>query len=431
MKFIYLQTIEMKKKGLIPFRIFIAEMDEIETTRHLTFYPQMVISKSVYASRNIDRTAIISSPPFCDIADELIDEFTNSKMIFSNRKQFQLIKSQFKTIGYNFNVKPLIIWHSEKNELDAVASITSQKFSVQFGFDYVLEMLKAFSNKKPKEVKLPSEELLNGISSKNYKPSAGVYLFYNSEEEVIYVGKAKNIRKRLQSHFSKNGKRSNIDYSAVKDIEIIYTGNDSIAQLIESEKIKNLKPIYNTQQVNTSAPFIINKSLNAKGIIKLKIVRKDFLDNMSEKYFNRESVKQSLIYFCETYHLCRKFCGIESAKGPCTKVTVEDSNCVCNGSETIEDYNERFNIAYREFQNIKTRKLYKLKGRNLNEDAFVYTINGIYQGYGFIDKSEEVRTESDILGFLIHQNNNYDTSRIINSLKKLVNKENVIQLDRI
>ena len=431
MKFIYLQSIEIKKKGLIPFRIFAAEKDEIETTKHLTFHPQIVISKSVYTSRNIDRTGIISSPPFCDIADELIDEFTNSKLIFSNRKQFQLLKSQFKTIGYNFNVKPLIIWHSEKNELDAIASIPSQKYSEQFGIDYVSEMFKAFSNKNVREVQPPSEELLNGISWKKYKPSAGVYLFYNSEEKVIYVGKAKNIRKRLQSHFSENGKHSNIDYSAVNDIEIIYTGNDSIAQLIESEKIKNLKPIYNTQQVKSSAPFIINKCLNAKGIIKLKIVRKDFLDNMSEKYFNRESVKQSLIQFCETHHLCRKFCGIEFAKGPCTKVTVEHSYCVCNGSETIDDYNERFNIAFNQFQNKKTRTLYKLKGRSFQEDAFIYTINGIYQGYGFIDKSEEIRTEGDILGFLVHQNNNYDTSRIINSLKKLVTQENIIQLDSV
>ncbi|MGC1471064.1 MAG: GIY-YIG nuclease family protein [Psychroserpens sp.] len=431
MKFIYLQSIEIKKKGLIPFRIFVAEKDEVETTRHLTFYPQIVISKSVYASRNIDRTAIITSPPFCDIADELIDEFTNSKLIFSNRKQFQILKSQFKAIGYNFNIKPLIIWHSEKKELDEITSIPSQKYSEQFGFDYVLKMFKAFSNKNIKQVQPPSEDLSNGISWKNYKPSAGVYLFYNSEEKVIYVGKAKNIRKRLQSHFSENGKRSNIDYSAVNDIEIIYTGNDCIAQLVESEKIKNLKPIYNTQQVNTSSPFIINKGLNAKGIIKLKIVRKDFLDNMSEKYFNRESVKQSLKQFCETHHLCRKFCGIEFAKGPCTRVTVENSTCICNGSETVEEYNERFNIAFREFQNKKTRSLYKLKGRNLNEDAFVYTINGIYQGYGFIDKFEEIRTESDILGFLIQQNNNYDTSRIVNSLKKLIKRENIIQLDNL
>tara|TARA_R110002049_G_scaffold151160_1_gene314711 strand:- start:27184 stop:28479 length:1296 start_codon:yes stop_codon:yes gene_type:complete len=431
MKFIYLLTIEIKKKGLIPYTIFVAENNKNSSIKQHSFYPQIVLSKSVYASRKIDRTTIISSPPFCDIADELIEEFAGSQLIFANRKQFQLLKSQFKTIGYNFNIKPLMVWHSEKNEIESLESIKSQQYSEQFGIDFILAMVDAFFNKKIKEVQAPSNQLQNGINWKRYKPNPGVYLFYNSEEEVIYVGKAKNIKKRLQSHFSENGKHSNIDYSTVNDIEIIYTGNDSIAQLIESEKIKNLKPIYNTQQVNTSAPFIINKGLNAKGIIKLKIVRKDYLDNMSEKYFNRESVKESLKHFCSTYNLCRKFCGIESAKGPCTKVTNERKCCVCDGSETIDDYNDRFNFAYKLFQDKKTRTIYKLKGRNFDEDAFVYTINGIYQGYGFIAKTEEIRTEDDILGFLIFQNNNYDTSRIVSSLKRLINKENIIQLDSI
>ena len=79
---------------------------------------------------------------------------------------------------------------------------------------------------------------------------AGVYYFYDSDGEVIYVGKSINIRKRIIQHF-------NIDYKSKKSLEfknriadITYelTGSELVALLYESDEIKRLKPHYNRQQ---------------------------------------------------------------------------------------------------------------------------------------------------------------------------------------
>lgn len=74
----------------------------------------------------------------------------------------------------------------------------------------------------------------------------GVYQMYDAEHKVLYVGKAKSLRKRLRNYFSavKDLKTSSF-MAQVKNIEIIITPNENAALLLESNLIKTLKPRYN------------------------------------------------------------------------------------------------------------------------------------------------------------------------------------------
>ncbi|WP_179008108.1 GIY-YIG nuclease family protein [Winogradskyella forsetii] len=434
MIFIYIQTLKVKKGLEIPYRISVKRIDD-DDVRFIPIHPQYEIQKRMFQRNNLEASEILNAPLFIDLADELIELFYGHQLVFFDLLQFKLLKSQFKSIGYNFEIKPILIWKPSLKhtplEID-LSKNKSSKYSEDFA-KYALNQMQAYitTPNYTESKERPIEHEKNGRDLSQYKLAPGVYYFLNAYGEVVYAGKAKNIRKRLQSHFSKSGKRSNIDYSLVNTIQVTYTGNDFIAQLIESNAIKDLKPQFNTQQVHTSAPYIISQGHTAKGIAKLKITRKDYLDQVPEQYFNRASVKQTLENFCKTHNLCRKHCGIETVKGPCSKYTKWNKGCVCSGDESIDNYNIRFKKAFKRFQTQKTRTLYKLKGRHKNEDAFVYDINGIYQGYGFIDKSEAISTESDILGYLSAQVNNYDTSRILSSVKRSIRAENIIHLSEI
>lgn len=436
MKFIYIQTLQIGKKIEIPYRITIGDENTFSKPFAFLIRPEMTIAKKIYDSHHLDRQALLSAPLFCDIADELIELFLDETLVFFERKQFSLLKSQFKTIGYNFNAQPKILWNAgndkcgERTESSILNSESVNLYSAHYGrlfIGFMHSMVRGKnginSNQKAYDSKKKSFDL------SIYKSDPGVYFFLDEFNKVLYVGKAKNIRKRLSSHFSSASDANKIDYFKICSITVEYTGNDIIAQLIESENIKLLKPFYNTQQVMDAAPFIINKGQTAKGIHRLKITRKDIQDNMPEKHFNKLSVKQSLEEFCTANHLCRKHCGIETVKGPCSNYTLRNEKCICAGNENIELYNHRFDIAFHNFQNIKTRKVYKLKGRSLHEDAFIYTVNGIYNGYGFIDKNDTISTENDLLGNLVSMNSNYDTSRIISGLSETVSKEHVLILE--
>lgn len=434
MVFIYIQTINAGKRADVPYRITLKNEALSEASISFNFRPEISISKRCYDTHRLDRLELLSAPAFCDIADELIDLFRNQPLVFSEALQFRLLKSQFKTIGYNFDIRPRFLFHpNEKSPEHPISALLEQNSnlheqSVAYAKDYVMLMSRYIHEPALKNVDGPESHTATSPDLSHYKMAPGVYYFLDEKEAIVYVGKAKNIRKRLQSHFTQGSAQNHIDYASINAVHVDYTGNDILAQLIESAEIKKLKPIYNTQQIIDPAPYIINKAKTAKGIHKLQITRKEIKDNMPERYFNRGSVKHSLEQFCSEYGLCRKHCGLETIKGPCSNVTIKHQQCVCADPKLINAYNERFETAFEHFKNKKSRKIYKLKGRHNQEDAFIYTVNDIYEGYGFIDKNEPIYTPNDILGHLIAQHNNYDTSRILDGLKKQVPKDDILIL---
>jgi excinuclease ABC subunit C len=79
----------------------------------------------------------------------------------------------------------------------------------------------------------------------------GVYIMKDIEEKVIYIGKAKNLNKRIKSYFSKDNyktrDKTSILISRVKKIDYIITDNEIEAYLLESNLIKKYRPIFNIE----------------------------------------------------------------------------------------------------------------------------------------------------------------------------------------
>ena len=82
---------------------------------------------------------------------------------------------------------------------------------------------------------------------KNLTNQPGVYRMYNAQEEVIYVGKAKNLKKRVSSYFRDqvdNAKtRSLVAHIAAMDVTVV--NSEMEAFLLENNFIKKYKPRYN------------------------------------------------------------------------------------------------------------------------------------------------------------------------------------------
>ena len=93
-----------------------------------------------------------------------------------------------------------------------------------------------------------SSKKLNNL---NFLPTEpGIYRFLDSDKEVIYIGKAKNIRKRVKSYFSKSKTQSRkLKRLASESIflEMTITTSELEALLLEQHSIKELKPKYNVQ----------------------------------------------------------------------------------------------------------------------------------------------------------------------------------------
>lgn len=107
----------------------------------------------------------------------------------------------------------------------------------------------------------------------------GVYLMRDENSEVIYVGKARQLKSRVSSYFNKGDGRSQIEYllERIRDIEIIVTEDERQALVLEIDLIKKFKPYYNVRLKDDKAPLMvrIDRSLEWP---RIELVRKRFDD---------------------------------------------------------------------------------------------------------------------------------------------------------
>jgi len=100
----------------------------------------------------------------------------------------------------------------------------------------------------------PSREQRIAQQRRDLPDSAGVYLFYDADGELLYVGKARSIRKRISSHFSGGEPRLT---SRVDRIDFLVTANEAEALLAEQSFIKRHRPRFNIRlRDDKSYPYV-------------------------------------------------------------------------------------------------------------------------------------------------------------------------------
>ena len=102
------------------------------------------------------------------------------------------------------------------------------------------------------------EQLLNKAST--LPKSSGCYLMKNSNNEIIYVGKAKNLRSRVTSYFNNSEKsaKTHILVKHIKDFDFIVTNSDAESYVLENNLIKDNMPKYNIRlKDDKSYPYVM------------------------------------------------------------------------------------------------------------------------------------------------------------------------------
>jgi len=98
---------------------------------------------------------------------------------------------------------------------------------------------------------------------RNLPELPGVYLYYNTDGKIIYVGKAKNLRKRVSSYFAKmhDNRKTIVLVRNISNIEHIVVETEEDALLLENNLIKKYQPRYNVLlKDDKSFPWICIKN---------------------------------------------------------------------------------------------------------------------------------------------------------------------------
>jgi excinuclease ABC subunit C len=211
----------------------------------------------------------------------------------------------------------------------------------------------------------------------------GVYLFKDEQGKALYVGKARSIRKRVASHFSKPATRGVVEMvDQVAEIDFIATETDAEALLAEQEFIKRHRPLFNVRLRDDKSYPYIGISLD---------------EDYPRIYFTRERHRRGRAYFGpfsnakrvrETLDLLGKVFQYRTCDGPepgrasgspCLDYYIKRCQAPCVGYISKEEYRE--NVAtiidflsgrYRQIERALDRGMRDAAGRQEFEQAAIY-----------------------------------------------------------
>ena len=121
-----------------------------------------------------------------------------------------------------------------------------------------------------------SEEIKEII--KDLPQKAGVYQYFDKEDKILYVGKAKNLKKRVSSYFTKNHKhtKTKMLVSKIRDVKYFVVPTEMDALLLENNLIKKYQPKYNIMlKDDKTYPFICIKNEPFPRVFSTRRVVKD------------------------------------------------------------------------------------------------------------------------------------------------------------
>lgn len=179
-------------------------------------------------------------------------------------------------------------------------------------------------------------------------PQPGIYKYYNSRDELLYVGKAKNIRKRVSSYFTKTFTtyKTHELVQRIKRIEFTIVNSEQDAFLLENSLIKQFQPVFNINlKDDKSYPYIVIKN---EPFPRVFLTRRRIEDGSEYlgPYTSVKKVRELLDFIRQTIQLrtCSLNLTSKNIEAKKFKVCLEYhlGNCQgpCEGLQTPEDYNE-------------------------------------------------------------------------------------------
>lgn len=355
---------------------------------------------------------VMDAPSFEEISEEVFAKLDGRVFVAHNAHfDYSFIKQEFELVGVNWQPRKLCTVRLSRKIIPGLRSYSLGSLAESLGIEIenrhradgdahatvkifhellerdregqILKALKKNSGETILPPNLPKEEF-------DKLPSLpGVYYFLNARGQVIYVGKAINIKKRIAGHFTGDARewsRSKIR-NEIHHVTYELTGNELIALILESQEIRRLWPKYNQAQKTKVEEWGIFSYEDRNGYLRFSaniVTRGSFpLIRFGTKgdawNFLWEKVRE--------FELCPKLSGLQVAKGLCFSHQTGECHGACEGVEGVADYNSRITQAVASFKASGSTVALIGKGRNIEEQSLVLVDKGVYCGFGYFDRN--------------------------------------------
>ncbi len=426
---------QFNEEGITEIAIYKFDGHEIVDQFISLVNPEIPIQPFVVKLTGINNAMLRSAPKFFEVAKRII-EMTNDCVLVAHNADFdyRILRTEFRRLGYDFNIKTLCTVELSKKLLPEQTSHSLGKLVRALGIPMAdrhrasgdaMATVKLFKMLLDKDLNKEivaahiKFEIQKGIAPKliniieSVPSRTGVYYIHNEQGKLVYIGKSRNIKKRINQHFTGTSTKCRKIQSDVFTVSYNETGSELIALLKESEEIKINKPMYNRAQRKSVFQFALYAEKDENGYLNLKLQKADGRKKEITSFSSLQEAKNALFRITTHYNLCQKYTGLYITKNECFQHKIKECDGACIGNILPVEYNERV----QEFINknsFETESMILVdRGRNSSEHSAVLIENGIYKGYAFYNLNYQITQIEILKNILIPMQNNRDTRNII------------------
>lgn len=386
--------------------------------------PEREVQPFVSKLTGINNKMLRSAPKFHEVAKRII-EITQDTVLVAHNAQFdyRILRTEFRRLGYDFQRKTLctvelsqrLIPDAESHSLgklvrslgipvsdrhrangDALATLKLFKLLLEKDIDKTI-VESTVRHESHGELSTRQLDIVEGLPTE-----IGVYFMHGKDGEVLFIGKSKNIKKRVNQHFTNIGKLARKLQKATKKVTFEKTGNELVALLKEYHLVKKKKPKYN--KPNSSRGF-------SHGIFPKEVSNKEQIEVTAQRANGQVGRISS-------------FTNLKASKKFLERLSIEfefDNDFKIN-AENLTKIQSKYSIEGRDL-------LLLGKGRELGEKSVVYIENGQVRGYGFTDLNHQINNIAILKSVLVPFHGNKNTTLLVESYLRTKHKMKIVELN--
>jgi DNA polymerase III epsilon subunit family exonuclease len=286
-----------KGQKIIEIAIINIDGDEVVEEFSTLINPEIRIPYFITHLTGITNEAVEHAPKFYNVAKKIV-EMTEGRIFVAHNVffDFNFIKHEFSEFGYNYSREKLCTVQLARKYLPGHSSYSlgalAKDLSITISGRHralgdakaTFELFKLIQKKishdddllrDSKKIALPP--LFDRESFENLPHAIGVYYFYNSQKEIIYIGKSLDIKKRVTQHFHPNLKRrKDIELkNQIASISFVLFPHELAALVYECHEIKKHFPRYNHALKRKKFPYALKLKQNSDGIYEIICTHND------------------------------------------------------------------------------------------------------------------------------------------------------------
>lgn len=366
--------------------------------------PHVPIPYFIQRLTGINDKMVANAPSFNEVAEQIFGLLQDKIFVAHNVNfDYSFVKYHLQQVGFQLDTKKLCTVRLARKVLPGLSGYSLGKLTTNLGINHTrhhraggdaLATADLLAMILAKDTQGVVKDMLKGRNSDQYLPphlpvaeleqlpsGTGVYYFYNANGKTIYVGKAKNIRKRVRSHFSNNKTTRQKQDFLRETFRISYRecATELMAHVLESAEIRRLWPIHNRSQRGYLPQFGLFAYEDMHGYRRLTVekIRRSFKPVHT---FNTITEGHSRLRTLITeFGLCARLCNIAT-------------ECDCATHAEPAEYNVKADEAIDWLR--KQLPTFALidKGIDDNEHSCILIKDGNIYGMGYItDKKADLR----------------------------------------